>query len=87
MADEAGTTFDRVSWLKALAATPFAFDFHQALRRVEVAFRNLPRWGEAAKPRDEPLRLGQDPSFDFVPSAVRAFTPPTDAAPARLSVA
>ncbi len=86
MADQIGTTFDRVTWLRALGATPYAFDFHQALRRIEVAFRHLPRWGEAAKPRDEPLRLGQDPSFEFVPAAVRAFTPPTERSPARLAV-
>lgn len=86
MADQAGSPFDRVTWLRALGATPYAFDFHQALRRVEVAFRHLPRWGEAAKPRDEPLRLGQDPSFEFVPAAVRAFTPPSERSPARLSV-
>jgi type VI secretion system protein ImpH len=86
MADETRAAFDRVSWLKALAAQPFAFDFHQALRRVETTFRHLPRLGEAAKLRDEPLRLGQDPSFDFSPSAVRGFTPPSDSAPARLTV-
>ena len=86
MADQVGATFDRVTWLRALGATPYAFDFHQALRRIEVAFRHLPRWGEAAKPRDEPLRLGQDPSFEFVPAAVRAFTPPTERSPARLAV-
>jgi type VI secretion system protein ImpH len=86
MADPARTAFDRVTWLRALGATPYAFDFHQALRRVEVAFRQLPRWGEAAKPRDEPLRLGQDPSFEFSPAAVRSFTPPTDSSPARIAV-
>jgi type VI secretion system protein ImpH len=86
MADETRAAFDSVTWLKALAAQPFTFDFHQALRRVETTFRQLPRWGEAAKPRDEALRLGQDPSFDFSPSAVRGFTPPTDNAPPRLTV-
>jgi len=86
MADEDRTTFDSVSWLQALAAEPHTFDFHQALRRVEVAFRELPRWGEAAKPRDEPLRLGQDPSFEFVPSAVRSFVAATEQAKARLRV-
>jgi type VI secretion system protein ImpH len=86
MADETRAAFDSVTWLKALAAQPFAFDFHQALRRVETTFRQLPRWGEAAKPRDEALRLGQDPSFDFSPSAVRGFTPPSDKAPPRLTV-
>lgn len=86
MANEAGSAFDRVSWLKSLGQRPFDFDFHQAMRRVEVAFRQLPRWGEAVKPREEPLRLGQDPSFDFVPSAVRGFTPPVADGPARLTV-
>lgn len=86
MASAIRAAFDRVAWLRALGATPYAFDFHQALRRVEVAFRHLPRWGEAAKPRDEPLRLGQDPSFEFVPAAVRAFTPPSEQSPARLAV-
>jgi type VI secretion system protein ImpH len=86
MASETRAPFDRVAWLQALRSAPHAFDFHQALRRVEVAFRHLPRLGEAAKPRDEALRLGQDPSFDFVPSAVRGFSPPTDDEPARLVV-
>lgn len=86
MADENRTAFDSVGWLKALAAEPFAFDFHQALRRVEVAFRELPRWGEASKPKDEPLRLGQDPSFEFSPSAVRTFSGATDSVKARLTV-
>lgn len=86
MADENRTAFDRVASLKALASEPWSFDFHQALRRVENAFRELPRWGEAAKPRDEPLRLGQDPSFAFAPSAVRSFVAATDAAKARLTV-
>lgn len=86
MAGEARTAFDSVGWLKALAASPYAFDFHQALRRLEVTFKELPRWGEAVKVRDESLRLGQDPSLDFVPAAVRGFTPPTDTRPARLTV-
>lgn len=86
MASETRAAFERVGWLKALAETPYAFDFHQVLRRVETTFRELPRWGEAQKPREEPLRLGQDPSFDFVPSAVRTFTPPTDTRAARLAV-
>jgi type VI secretion system protein ImpH len=86
MAGETGTAFDSVAWLKALGLTPHAFDFHQALRRVEVAFKHLPRWGEAAKPRDEPLRLGQDPSLSFMPSAVRSFSPGTEHTPPRLSV-
>jgi type VI secretion system protein ImpH len=86
MASETGTAFDRVSWLHALRVAPYGFDFHQAMRRVEVAFRELPRWGEAVRPRDEPLRLVQEPSLDFVPSTVRDFVAATHSTPARLVV-
>jgi type VI secretion system protein ImpH len=86
MADEVGSAFDRLSTLRALVTEPTAFDFHQALRRVEAAFRHLPRFGEALKPRDEPLRLGQDASFEFVPSAVLRFERGADDAPPRLAV-
>jgi type VI secretion system protein ImpH len=86
MAGEAGSAFDRVSFLRSLASEPFSFDFHQAMRRVESAFRALPRFGEAVKPRDEPLRLGQDPSLDFVPAALRSFTRRPDGSHPRLAV-
>jgi type VI secretion system protein ImpH len=87
MAGETRTAFDRVGWLRELASAPFRFDFHQALRRLEVAFGDLPRWGQGAKPRDEPVRFGQDPSLAFAPSALGEFRPPTDDKPAQLLVA
>lgn len=87
MAVETRTAFDSVSWLRALSAAPHAFDFHQALRRLESTFRELPRWGEAARPRDEPVRLGQDPSLGFAPSAVSGFTASSEGATGRLAVA
>ena len=86
MADEAGSPFDRVAWLRALARAPYDFDFHQVLRRLEHAFSELPRWGEALRPSDEPVRLGQDPFLNFAPSSLAAFTE-NDQHPARLSVA
>ncbi len=76
-----------LEWLRELASAPFRFDFHQALRRLEVAFGELPRWGQAARPRDEPVRFGQDPSLAFAPSAVGEFRPPTDDRPGQLLVA
>jgi type VI secretion system protein ImpH len=87
MAGETRAAFDSVEWLRELARAPFQFDFHQALRRLEVAFAALPRWGEAARPRDEPVRFGQDPSLAFAPAALGEFKPPTDDRPARLMVA
>ena len=87
MAGQDRTPSDRLSWLAALAAAPQSFDFHVALRRIECFFRELPRWGEAARPSAEPLRLGQDPELAFAPAAVASFKPSEDGRPGRLAVA
>jgi type VI secretion system protein ImpH len=58
-----------------LAAAPWAVGFFQALRRVEVAHPRQPRLGTAARPADEPVRLGQDPSLAFAPAALASFRP------------
>ncbi|HEV8549131.1 MAG TPA: type VI secretion system baseplate subunit TssG [Polyangiaceae bacterium] len=87
MADEAGSPFSRVGWLVALAREPYVFDFHQAMRRLERAFPALPRWGEALRPSDEPVRLGQDPFLNFAPSTLTSFKPPSEGRPAELKVA
>jgi len=87
LADEARTPFERVKWLRALARTPYEFDFHQAMRRLEHAFGELPRWGEALRPSDEPIRLGQDAFLNFAPSTLAGFTPATEKRPPRLAVA
>jgi type VI secretion system protein ImpH len=86
LADEAGSPFDRVSVLRALVRAPHEFDFHQVMRRLERTFSELPRWGEALRPSDEPVRLGQDPFLNFPPSTVSGFTPPAGERPARLAV-
>jgi anti-sigma regulatory factor (Ser/Thr protein kinase) len=62
MAGETGTTADRLARVRGLVEAPYGFDFHQAMRRLECAFRELPRWGEAAKPSEEPVRIGQEPT-------------------------
>lgn len=56
-----------------LAAQPHAFDFYQALRRLEALHRNLPRIGDAARPADEAVRLGQEPGLSFAPANLCAF--------------
>jgi type VI secretion system protein ImpH len=76
-----------MTMLKALVEAPHGFDFHQAMRRLECAFRELPRWGEAALPSEEPVRIGQNPSMAFAPSAVEDFETPADGAPGKLRVA
>jgi type VI secretion system protein ImpH len=78
---------DNLSALAELEREPYEFDFHVALRRIEVAFRDRPRLGTAVRPAEEPVRLGQDPSMAFAPAELTAFTAPRDGAPGRLSIA
>lgn len=87
MAGETWSTPARLSRLKGLIEAPYGFDFHQAMRRLESAFRDHPRWGEAARPSDEAVRIGQQPTLAFAPSAVEAFEPPTEGSPGKLTVA
>ena len=56
-----------------LAEKPFAYDFFQALRRLECLYPAKPRLGEALRPADEPVRLGQEPSLAFAPAALAPF--------------
>ena len=90
MANEDRPTADALSWLQRLARDPGSFDFHVALRRFEAAFPDRPRLGEAVRPADEPLRIGQSPSSAFEPSAISSFTsfdePGAEARPASLQV-
>jgi type VI secretion system protein ImpH len=54
-------------------AAPHEHDFFALLRLVETLHRTRPRLGKAQRPRDEPLRLAQDPELDFAPAAVSSF--------------
>lgn len=65
MASETRPASDPLSDLSALRERPFAFDFFEAMRRIECAWRDMPRLGTATRPADEPVRLGQQPSLDF----------------------
>jgi type VI secretion system protein ImpH len=64
--------------LEALQAAPFAHDFYTLMRRVEALHPDLPRLGKALRPRDEPLRIGQDAELDFAASELTSLrTSPT----------
>jgi type VI secretion system protein ImpH len=78
---------DPVALLQSLAAEPWRFDFFQALRRIECAYRERPRLGRAQRPAEEAVRLGEDPSLAFAPSTLSSFTPGQDGRPPRLGVA
>ena len=77
---------DATDFFRALAAKPYDFDFFQALRRIECLFPANPRIGQALRPADEPVRLGQEPSLTFAPASLSGFKLPQDAIPARMEV-
>lgn len=65
MAVTTGPAPDPLSALQPLLQEPFAFDFFEAMRRIECAWPDAPRLGTATRPVDEPVRLGQTASLAF----------------------
>jgi type VI secretion system protein ImpH len=80
----AAETADPVA--RALPLPPWEYDFYQALRRLECAFRDRPRWGAALRPGDEPLRLGQEATLSAAASSLARLEPAGEQSPARLLV-
>lgn len=68
-----GREADAVAFFDALTRAPYRHDFYQTLRRLECLFDERPRWGEARRPADEPIRLGQDPDLSFAPAPLASF--------------
>jgi type VI secretion system protein ImpH len=83
--DALGVSREGADLYAALQAAPHAFDYFQALRRIDVVNPNRPRLGEATRLADDPVRLGQIPSLIFAPSTLAAFQPASEGRPARLS--
>lgn len=77
---------DPVEVERQLAARAGRMDFFQALRLLENAHPGLPRIGAALRPRDEPVRFGQDPSLLFEAGALRSFVPADARRKPRLTV-
>lgn len=77
---------DRVVFFDALEREPFAYDFYQAMRRIECLYPGMPRWGTALRPQDEPIRLGQEPSMVFSPASLSGFKRERNGKPPRLEV-
>ncbi|NLF30344.1 MAG: type VI secretion system baseplate subunit TssG [Planctomycetes bacterium] len=84
MAGEPGTAAHDL--MAALEAEPYAFDFFQAVRRLQCAHRDKPPIGTSHRPADDPIRFGQVPSLAFAASAIAAVHPATDDRPGRMLV-
>jgi type VI secretion system protein ImpH len=76
---------DAVATLQAIEERPFAFDFFAVLRYLECLHADKPRFGEGARPVDEPVRLTQEPSLAFAPATLASFRAGQGGEPHRLS--
>jgi type VI secretion system protein ImpH len=81
-----GRETDAIAFLAALAEAPYRYDFYQTLRRLECLYDTRPRWGQALRPVDEPVRLGQDPDLSFAPAPLAAFGGQSGGTTSRLQV-
>jgi len=71
-----GREADALAFFAKLEAAPYRHDFYQTLRRLECLYSEKPRWGQARRPVDEPVRLGQDPDLSFAPAPLASFDTP-----------
>jgi type VI secretion system protein ImpH len=81
-----GRETDAVAFFAALAAAPYRYDFYQTLRRIECLYDDRPRWGQALRPADEPVRFGQDADMAFAPAPLASFEVSEKGRPPRLQV-
>ena len=84
MAGSARNTTNAVEWLHKFEADPHEFGFLAALRKLEVLYDDMPRFGESARPAEDPVRFGQDPSLAFAPTDISSFRTGTEKTPDRL---
>ncbi|MGB3069933.1 MAG: type VI secretion system baseplate subunit TssG [Ottowia sp.] len=71
--EAAGTANAVAEQLNAWAAEPWRWDYFAVMRRLETLSSPAPRWGQAALPRDESVRVGQEPSLAFPPASFSRF--------------
>jgi type VI secretion system protein ImpH len=74
-----------VALYERLQHTPHQFDFFQALRRLECARRDKPRWGQSLRPADDPVRFCQEASLAFANCTLPSFAPGTNGRAWRLA--
>jgi type VI secretion system protein ImpH len=73
MGPTVGREANALAFFAELTNAPYRYDFYQTLRRLECLYPQQPRWGQARRPVDEPVRLGQDPDLSFAPASLASF--------------
>lgn len=86
MADENRAQAQALKLFEELQARPWSHGLYATLRAIECLYPDRPRLGESRRAKDDPLRLGQEPTLAFSPSELANFHPPADGKPARLNV-
>ena len=71
---------------RAVEKAPYKYDFFALLRAIECTFPNRMRLGQATRPSDEPIRLGQEASLAFAPSTLAYAEPGKEGFPPRIGV-
>ncbi len=84
MANADRATRDAVELEKEIAKEPHKFGFFNALRALECAYRQRPLMGMSKRPREDPIRLGQQPHLEFATTTLASFEPSNGKKPARL---
>jgi type VI secretion system protein ImpH len=86
MADPDRSTAELVALLGEIETAPHQFDFFQALRRLECAAAGNPRLGESARAKEDPMRLGQEPTMAFAPRTISSLIQGENGTPPRMEV-
>ncbi|MEW9921697.1 type VI secretion system baseplate subunit TssG [Marimonas sp. MJW-29] len=75
---------DTLGHFAKLAEEPEKHHVFQAMRVIDAAYPDAPRLGESRRPRQDRVRLGQNPELSFPPTTIESFKPGTDTVPGRL---
>ena len=63
-------TARRNALMRDLSAEPWRYDFFLALRLIDALHPDKPRLGQARRPIDEPIRMGQAADLSFAPATL-----------------
>jgi type VI secretion system protein ImpH len=77
-------SFDEL--IQNVAKAPWKYDFFALLRAIECACSDRMRLGQATRPVDEPIRMGQEASLVFSPSTLAYLVPSRGGRPPRIGV-
>jgi type VI secretion system protein ImpH len=84
MARTARQSTDPLTVIRQIQDAPEAYELFGAIRDLECAFAAKPRFGRAARPADEGVRLGQRAYLSFAPRSIESVEMPGDGRPPRV---